>query len=80
MLSGWHSSYRLACTLVRMTLTQLADSALPAQHVVPTSPMCRSMLAERLLGKCDYDCDRELRTLELLKASGGVECDGGVFR
>lgn len=28
------------------------------------------MLAERLLGKCDYDCDRELRTLELLKVSG----------
>ena len=27
----------------------------------------RSMLADRLLSKGDYDCDRELRTLELLK-------------
>lgn len=32
------------------------------------------MLADRLLAKTDYDCDRELRTLELLKARGGLGC------
>ncbi|KAL4426176.1 hypothetical protein ABPG77_007458 [Micractinium sp. CCAP 211/92] len=31
----------------------------------------RSMLADRLLAKSDYDCDRELRTLELLKVRFG---------
>ena len=31
----------------------------------------RSMLADRLMGKADYDCDRELRTLELLKVRFG---------
>lgn len=31
----------------------------------------RSMLADRLLSKGDYDCDRELRTLELLKVRFG---------
>lgn len=31
----------------------------------------RSMLADRLLAKSDYDCDRELRTLELLKVAAG---------
>lgn len=29
------------------------------------------MLAERLLIKTDYDCDRDLRTLELLKLRFG---------
>ncbi len=29
------------------------------------------MLAERLLGKSDYVCDREIRTLELLKLRFG---------
>ena len=29
------------------------------------------MLADRLLSKGDYDCDRELRTLELLKVRFG---------
>jgi anaphase-promoting complex subunit 2 len=29
------------------------------------------MLADRLLAKTDYDCDRELRTLELLKVRFG---------
>lgn len=29
------------------------------------------MLAERLLGKGGYECDRELRTLELLKVRFG---------
>ena len=29
------------------------------------------MLSERLLGKADYECDRELRTLELLKVRFG---------
>lgn len=28
----------------------------------------RVMLAEKLLNKCDYDIDSEIRTLELLKA------------
>ena len=32
---------------------------------------CRSMLAEKLLSKGDYDCDREIRTLELLKLRFG---------
>ncbi|KAI7840711.1 hypothetical protein COHA_005527 [Chlorella ohadii] len=31
----------------------------------------RSMLADRLLSKGDYECDRELRTLELLKVRFG---------
>ncbi len=31
----------------------------------------RSMLADRLLSKGDYECDRELRTLELLKVRRG---------
>ena len=31
----------------------------------------RSMLSDRLLAKTDYDCDRELRTLELLKVRFG---------
>lgn len=31
----------------------------------------RSMLADRLLSKIDFDCDRELRTLELLKVRFG---------
>lgn len=31
----------------------------------------RSMLAERLLAKTDFDCDKELRTLELLKLRFG---------
>lgn len=31
----------------------------------------RSMLADRLLARSDYDCDRELRTLELLKVRFG---------
>ena len=31
----------------------------------------RSMLADRLLAKTDFDCDRELRTLELLKVRFG---------
>ncbi|CAK0784759.1 hypothetical protein CVIRNUC_007963 [Coccomyxa viridis] len=31
----------------------------------------RSMLAEKLLSKGDYDCDREIRTLELLKLRFG---------
>ena len=29
------------------------------------------MLADRLLAKADYDCDREIRTLELLKLRFG---------
>ena len=29
------------------------------------------MLAERLLAKSDYDCDKEIRTLELLKIRFG---------
>jgi len=29
------------------------------------------MLADRLLAKTDYDCERELRTLELLKVRFG---------
>ena len=29
------------------------------------------MLADRLLAKTDYDCDREIRTLELLKLRFG---------
>lgn len=41
---------------------------------LPTAPPSlsspRSMLADRLLSKGDYDCDRELRTLELLKVGG----------
>ena len=32
---------------------------------------CRAMLADRLLAKTDYDCDREIRTLELLKLRFG---------
>ena len=32
---------------------------------------CRCMLAEKLLSKGDYDCDREIRTLELLKLRFG---------
>ena len=32
---------------------------------------CRSMLAERLLAKSNYDCDKEIRTLELLKIRFG---------
>ncbi len=31
----------------------------------------RSLLAEKLLGKTDYECDREIRTLELLKLRFG---------
>eukprot|EP00891_Asterochloris_glomerata_P007911 jgi/Astpho2/7911/Aster-06390 len=31
----------------------------------------RAMLADRLLAKTDYDCDREIRTLELLKLRFG---------
>ena len=33
--------------------------------------LCRSMLAEKLLTKTDYDCEREIRTLELLKLRFG---------
>lgn len=33
----------------------------------------RSMLADRLLAKTDFDCDRELRTLELLKVRFGEQ-------
>jgi anaphase-promoting complex subunit 2 len=33
----------------------------------------RSMLADRLLAKMDFDCDRELRTLELLKVRFGEQ-------
>lgn len=41
------------------------------------------MLADRLLSKGDYECDRELRTLELLKArssprDAGAGADGPV--
>ena len=32
---------------------------------------CRVMLADKLLAKMDYDCDREIRTLELLKIRFG---------
>lgn len=31
----------------------------------------RTMLAQRLLAKGDYDCEREIRTLELLKIRCG---------
>jgi hypothetical protein len=31
----------------------------------------RSMLAEKLLAKGDYNCDKEIRTLELLKIRFG---------
>ena len=34
-------------------------------------PSCRCMLAEKLLSKGDYDCDQEIRTLELLKLRFG---------
>ena len=34
-------------------------------------PSCRCMLAEKLLSKGNYDCDREIRTLELLKLRFG---------
>ena len=33
----------------------------------------KSMLADRLLAKIDFDCDRELRTLELLKVRFGEQ-------
>jgi hypothetical protein len=32
---------------------------------------CSALLAERLLAKTDYECDREIRTLELLKLRFG---------
>ena len=32
---------------------------------------CRVMLADKLLSKTDYNCDREIRTLELLKLRFG---------
>ena len=42
----------------------------PAPHL--DAPHCsRRMLGERLLAKVDYDCDRDLRTLELLKLRFG---------
>ena len=31
----------------------------------------RSLLADKVLAKTDYDCDREIRTLELLKLRFG---------
>ena len=40
------------------------------------------MLAERLLAKGDYDCDKEIRTLELLKIRFGenslLNCEAGL--
>lgn len=36
------------------------------------------MLADRLLAKSDYDCDRELRTLELLKVAGRGTAGAGL--
>ena len=33
--------------------------------------VCRTMLADRLMSKSDYDTDRELHTLELLKLRFG---------
>lgn len=42
------------------------------QEGTSTSPFaCRIMLADKLLAKADYDCDREIRTLELLKIRFG---------
>ncbi len=32
---------------------------------------CRAMLSDKLLSKTDYNCDREIRTLELLKLRFG---------
>ena len=32
---------------------------------------CRVMLSDKLLSKTDYNCDREIRTLELLKLRFG---------
>ena len=32
---------------------------------------CRAMLSDKLLCKTDYNCDREIRTLELLKLRFG---------
>lgn len=33
--------------------------------------VCRVMLSDKLLSKTDYNCDREIRTLELLKLRFG---------
>ena len=42
------------------------------------------MLAEKLLAKDDYDCDREIRTLELLKIRFGdsnlLNCEASPCR
>lgn len=36
-----------------------------------TDYACRVMLSDKLLSKTDYNCDREIRTLELLKLRFG---------
>lgn len=36
-----------------------------------TECVCRVMLSDKLLSKTDYNCDREIRTLELLKLRFG---------
>jgi hypothetical protein len=70
----WHSlNWRLA-TLEFAGLTRAGTTgqALLCSMAVGAW-RCRSrvMLAEKLLGKSDYDCDREFRTLELLKLRFG---------
>ena len=44
---------------------------------------CRAMLSDKLLSKTDYNCDREIRTLELLKLRFGDanlhNCEVGIL-
>lgn len=59
--------------LATLPLRQEGHPLMPSPP--PSPAFRRSMLADRLLGKGGYECDRELRTLELLKVRFG---EGGL--
>ena len=43
----------------------------PCAHALRQCRLNRVMLADKLLAKADYECSREVRTLELLKLRFG---------
>lgn len=66
-MPGHHRSFHCCCS----RLLPFIPCAHPT-HTHTHTRVHRSMLADRLLCKgSDYDCDRELRTLELLKLRFG---------
>ncbi len=63
LLQGWE------CTSQSCLITEAVVHTVVTDMIV--SLRCRAMLSDKLLSKTDYNCDREIRTLELLKLRFG---------